>query len=89
MTSQDTFQNLRAQILDNFSITMPDQLKTKVVLAHQNNTWWCIVYGNDSKPIWKTGKGCDTPELALRKMLVSSSDMVFDKFQKDGFGLDA
>lgn len=68
---------------------MPDQLKTKVVLAHRNNTWWCIVYGNDSKPIWKTGKGCDTPELALRKMLVSSSDMVFDKFQKDGFALDA
>ncbi|KAH0402414.1 riboflavin-specific deaminase, partial [Aureobasidium melanogenum] len=74
---------------DNFSITMPDQLKTKIVLAHHNSTWWCIVYGNESKSIWKTGKGCDTPELALRKMLVSSSDMVFDKFQKEGFGLDA
>ncbi|KAG9843114.1 hypothetical protein KCU98_g11871, partial [Aureobasidium melanogenum] len=89
MTSQDTLQSLRAQILDDFSITMPDQLKTKIVLAHHNSTWWCIVYGNDNKPIWKTGKGCDTPELALRKMLVSSNDMVFDKFQKDGYGLDA
>jgi hypothetical protein len=67
---------------------MPEQLKTKVVLAHREDTWWCIVYGNDSKPIWKTGKGCDTAELALRKMLLSSSDLVFDKYHKDGFVLD-
>ncbi|KEQ69941.1 hypothetical protein M436DRAFT_66792 [Aureobasidium namibiae CBS 147.97] len=67
---------------------MPDQLKTKVVLAHCEDTWWCIIYGNDSKPIWKTAKGCDTAELALRKMLVSSSDLLFDKFHKDGFVLD-
>lgn len=72
---------------------MPNQLKTKIVLAHHNGAWWCIVYGNEdgkeSKAIWKTGKGCDTAELALHKMLVSSSDMVFAKFQKDGFALDA
>ncbi|CAD0085360.1 unnamed protein product [Aureobasidium vineae] len=68
---------------------MPNELKTKIVLAHRTDTWWCIVYGNDNKPIRKTGKGCDTAELALRKMLVSSSDLVYDKFHKDGFMLDA
>jgi len=30
----------------------------------------------------------DTAELALRKMLVSASDLLFDKFHKDGFVLD-
>ncbi|KAK6003596.1 hypothetical protein QM012_009367 [Aureobasidium pullulans] len=85
--AQDTLESLRVQILDNFSITMPEQLKTKVVLALHHGSWWCIVYGNENKPIRKTGKACDTAELVLRKMLVSSSDMVFEKFQKDGFVL--
>jgi hypothetical protein len=73
---------------DNFSVAMPEHSKITVVLAHRADVWWCIVYGNDNKPIWKTAKGCDTAELALRKMLVSASDMVFDKFHANGFRLD-
>jgi hypothetical protein len=67
---------------------MPDQLKTKLVLAHCDDIWWCIVYSNDNKPIWKTAQGCDTAESALSKRLVLSSDLLFDVFHKDGFVLD-
>jgi hypothetical protein len=74
--------------LDNFSVVMPEQLNVTVVLAHRDGTWWCVVYGNDNKPFWKTAKGCDTTELALHKMLVSASDLLFDKFHADGFVLD-
>jgi hypothetical protein len=61
---------------------MPTELKPKIVMAHNDNAWWVIIYGNDDKPIWKTNKGTDTPELALRKMLQSSSDLVFGKVQE-------
>jgi hypothetical protein len=65
---------------DNFSVVMPEHPKITVVLAHRDDAWWCIVYGKENKPIWTITKGSDTAELALRKMLVSSGDLVFAKF---------
>ncbi|THY28577.1 hypothetical protein D6D00_04158 [Aureobasidium pullulans] len=88
MPSDNNILGLRAQILDNFTVTMPTELKPKIVMAHNDNAWWVIIYGNDDKPIWKTNKGTDTPELALRKMLQSSSDLVFGKFKSGGFALE-
>ncbi|THY32297.1 hypothetical protein D6D01_02616 [Aureobasidium pullulans] len=85
--SDNNILGLRAQILDNFAVTMPTELKPKIVMAHDDNAWWVIIYGNDDKPIWKTNKGTDTAELALRKMLQSSSDLVFEKFKSNGFAL--
>ncbi|THW91694.1 hypothetical protein D6D15_03672 [Aureobasidium pullulans] len=79
MPSDNNILGLRAQILDNFAVTMPTELKPKIVMAHNDN---------DDKPIWKTNKGTDTPELALRKMLQSSSDLVFGKFKSGGFALE-
>ncbi|THY18845.1 hypothetical protein D6D02_02646 [Aureobasidium pullulans] len=78
MPLDNNILGLRAQILDNFAVTMPNELKPKIV----------IIYGNDDKPIWKTNKGTDTTELALRKMLQSSSDLVFGKFKSGGFALE-